>query len=539
MDLPIVYISSQLDQNVYGVKRFVNPPIMSAANIYDLKDNIENESYPSYWGAVGDGIADDTHAVNQCFHNNTRVVVLNAKYKVNAQIVCVGKPDLSVFCDGATLLGNVTGNIIRFSDCLNIRVFGSLTIKTLLSNNTTVGCFISKCHNGNFSGICVDGQYALNGVTNLKTGIELAINGGTPAPGTFSATLISKCTVSGCANGIDIQGEYYTVNDCLVNYNNYGVHIVNGNSSVIGSQFVANRIALFVNSYNANNTDHSRCVGCTMNHNLVGIYVRRTVYSWLISSCDIWANIVDPFALGWNGTFSEAIATYARTKQFGIYLEDVENINIVGNMIARNTINVGYSGIVMTSISNNSFLSDSGRTLYHIFEVGTAQSTYNANAQVTICSNTFDGPLVGNSNNALTFSGGSNSMRYNIRYSYYNNVGIVGDDYVTCDQSNQVYTLDCTKKVFRIDAAQTSNFYFWHSSLCGNDFYVFIYNHSGSATNVIIERPYSSGNIPTIINGTGLSYNSTNSAYTFSANGYWFFKARGSLPDQNDIIKLF
>jgi hypothetical protein len=90
---------------------------------------------------------------------------------------------------------------------------------------------------------------------------------------------------------------------------------------------------------------------------------------------------------------SGASAPAVSGASFGIYAENVVNLNISGCHIARNNNNLGLDGYCLCNFTGNNFLTDSGRTGVQIAEYGETNTAYGRNAQNIICNNVFDGAL--------------------------------------------------------------------------------------------------------------------------------------------------
>jgi len=137
------------------------------------------------------------------------------------------------------------------------------------------------------------------------------------------------------------------------------------------------------------NSDHGSITGATFNHNEgCGIWLKSIQYSYAVVGCQVWASI-GPSVIG-NGVN----AVNARNSSFGIYAEDVLNLVISGNHIARNKNNLGLDGYCLCNITGNNFLSDTSRTSVQIAEYGIGNTAFATNAQNIICNNIFDGNTI-------------------------------------------------------------------------------------------------------------------------------------------------
>jgi len=77
------------------------------------------ESYPQWFGAVGDGVADDTLAVKKCFSLSDTIDLLNFTYKVTSQIIITLTQDTVFKSNGGSLVysGAVLSENLVYFNC--------------------------------------------------------------------------------------------------------------------------------------------------------------------------------------------------------------------------------------------------------------------------------------------------------------------------------------------------------------------------------------------------------------------------------------
>lgn len=484
-----------------------------------------------YWGAVGNGIADDTASILLAIANNTRKVYFpEGTYLISDTIAITNKPDLAVEGDGATILMSVDAKpAMQLLTSPRASIYGSFIFKATAVFSNASSCAIRTQQSDGFiiQGVVVDGEYVFGNPATIRfpKGIRIGANGG---GGTgFAIASLDSVVVKGCKTGIEVSGEYHNFNNCQVSYcSEYGITIINtGNNSINGGQYIYNRIGLYVDSNNAGNGDHGKCVGATFNHNVAcGVFVKRTAYSWLMSGCDVWASIGDLNGAGFTpATLTEAGAVGAQTKCFGLYCQDVENLNLTGCSLSRNRINVGYDGLVTSVISSNSFLSDNTRTEGHIVEYGNGHSTFNYNAQNVITSNCFYAPFVApyTANPNIVFLTNDRSIAEVVA----NNMGTtMVPPYTTAGRlidADGTYLIDGNTQFTTINGARTLTLSMG-SSTAGNPIVISFYN----VVSQVITLNSTSTNVP-IISGTGVTYNSGTKQFTFTKNGSFVFTPYG------------
>lgn len=301
-------------------------------------------------------------------------------FRIGTALTLANKTDFSLISNGAVLYidNPVTGLVLSNMD--GFKLDGELNFTGL---NTATGFNISATTNSQFAGFRSKGL-AVGGILGVPSGKTY---GGVSVP---DQTRLHGFTAIGCGVGFQVDGEYYEmVSPQVMGCSSYGLHIKGGNFNATGGVINGNRIGVFVEGGVIGNSDHGKLCGVTINHNLAaGVYIKNTDYAFHISGCDIWATIGD-------GTANGQLTEEGRTTSFGVYLKNCDNINMVGNTIARNRVNVGIDGIATSILSNNNYVSDPARTTSHLKEYGANHSTYGLNAQNIYGPNSFDGALLG------------------------------------------------------------------------------------------------------------------------------------------------
>jgi hypothetical protein len=331
------------------------------------------------YGATGNGSTNDTLALNLAAGaiptDGGILYFPTGTYLITNTVSIINRTNLLIKSDSAIIKPNNNGSGLYFNNCPHLQIEGSLSLacgSTALVNS--FGLVIQNCQFSNIKNIFIIGDFAV--------GIYCNANG--PS---YAVACSIEATVSGCRTGILMAGEYYELCNCKVTNCKYGVDMSYGNSQITGGNFNYNKIGIMAVGGNGN-SDHGRITGATVNHNdACGIFLKNLIYSMSITGCQIWATIITTNPL------TEAAAVAARIGNFGVYIENSRNVNISGCHIARNIQNLGLDGYCMCNISNNNFLSDTGRTTIHVAEFGATNTAFGLNAQNIISNNIFDGAL--------------------------------------------------------------------------------------------------------------------------------------------------
>lgn len=112
---------------------------------------------PEMYGAIGDGVADDTKALQECFkHNNVNLG--NKTYVVSGQIELTS--DMRIAGNGATIIDTYNGKTFYAKDCKNIHISGinfSGTAKKAKTDTYIIR--FENCENVVIDNIKIDGCY--------------------------------------------------------------------------------------------------------------------------------------------------------------------------------------------------------------------------------------------------------------------------------------------------------------------------------------------------------------------------------------------
>lgn len=478
----------------------VNAVIPLASNVYS-------------YGAKGDGVTNDVAAINKALAANNDTIYFPAgDYVLSQPIVIANKSYFNFVCDNNVTFrrstGNLTTGLLRFENCSNL----SVDPFTIITVNITggYGLYFEQC-TGQIRSPVVHGPFEYGIVCEEK-----------PQSG-LDQFVIDKPSVKNCETGIYLKGEYYEVLSPQINgCTKYGVWNLGGNNSIIGGHINTSDVGLYVTGLQTTNADHGKIVGCTLNHNLsCGIFVKGTDYSFSINDCQIWATSGGPGLVA-------ATAVAAKDKHFGIYLENVENINITGCTIARQEVNMGCDGYASCTITGNNFIANVGLTTGHVIEYGIAQTEFNGNLYNCYVGNSFAGNLPGSQDRRIAFISNANARNYSVSASG----GDTGNNFLNVSAAatgNIIVDANYTNLVCAITTTAVLEI---HSSLAGSNIDISIYGITAGQTKAMIATTaIGSGNVPFII-GTGVTYTDATGTYLFSKNGNYTFRAFGALLNQ-------
>lgn len=517
-----------VDSDLYYQNGSLTTTNLNVTTINGLPPSGFNTSDVKYWGAVGDGITDDTVAIQTAINNNNSYLYFTkGTYLISDTLLVSGKTDFEIESDSAVILLSVDSkpalSLLQSPRC---SITGTLRFKATAVFTNPLNCALKvvECDGCNITGVDIDGGFVAGGgqaTCRFYIGVNVGLYGG----GVGRAVgLFSNLTIKGCQTGIYVSGEYYNFANCQVTYCLYGMQqIIAGNVAVNGGMYNENRIGIYIDSNNTANGDHGKIIGATLNHNrAAGIFIKRTFLSHLITGCDIWANTpTSSFPSGFTPTtLTEATAVSAQGYSYGVYLEDCECITMTGNSISRNIVNVGFDGIVSCNFANNMLLGNPGQTFGNFIEFGKNQSLYNANVNNAWTNNAYSGGLDGG-----TFGNDPHWAR--IRFSddpttrlnvVSNDLGLVGNA-IQIISANGTYKITPNARYIMVDGTKTLTLNLY-GAMGGNIFYFCIEAITGT---IHLNMLNYTGTAVPVISGTGATYDAANDRVAFTKTGCFTF----------------
>lgn len=388
-----------------------------------LKDNpIYDRSDVRFWGAVGNGLTDDTLALQNAFtNNNVSVYIPPGVYITSAALSISSKNNFKVIGNGATILRIGTTapsnqifivNVCTFITIENLRILQN--IQGLGGSNRALD--ISNSYGCNFFN-CEIGGSSASGL-----GVVVGINISNPDPSLAGNELylqfgitISNCNIVRAQWGMRIQA--FTTNllieGCNFSYNSLNSILLQSNSTrnnIIGCNFSASNCAIRLDGIGksvAGECDRLTIKNCSFkNISACGVYLNKTKNICSITGCDF--NVAgDNVGLAWGfGVNNTAPNNLPSSSKWGIFLQGCENVNITGNQFIECIYGIGYNGASLINISNNNFLT-SNSTIAHIWEnrilFNDGTGGYNSNGNI-ICENIFEGNYSAGASTLLTKS---------------------------------------------------------------------------------------------------------------------------------------
>lgn len=257
------------------------------------------------FGAIGDGIADETNAFQYATDAAAvkgGVVKLSSGSVYRIAGVVRLKSNVTLDLSGCTVISSGTGSCfyaeeaVNFSVC-NGRIYTSDTYPSapppaILTGN--FGIAINNCQRFKLSNLDIRG-FSDCGV--IVTSSDEAHPGEV-----VSYSNMSGCNVSYCYTGIKFIGsfrtEYISVNGCFGYKNNYaGCHLEAGNVYLLGCSFSTNTLhGLYLKS--SANGGHGNASGCSFNHNSgKNVLIDSLQQGYLFSGCNIFDDAgSDPYS---------------------------------------------------------------------------------------------------------------------------------------------------------------------------------------------------------------------------------------------------
>lgn len=343
-------------------------------NIVSVKD----------FGAVGDGLSDDTNAIQLAVDSGLSFYFPSGTYPVSG--------------------GGVTGTLDRqrvygLNDS-TIRVDGLFGLNlTSMRNSVIQGLrFLGTSETDGRAGIQVGGLDVSaihdNEFKNLESGVIATAKtreawfGGL----NYVPAAISNNRVQNCGTGIALMdmAEYIAVSDnqifaCTV----AGIYSEAGNSPIQDNLVVACEWGIHVkgngpSGVTLDNPEHSSISCNTVNHSKsCGIYLEDIFLSTLLTGNQVWA--------------TDTLGTFlSYGKSFGLFIKSGRRITSAGNVYSESAYNVGFDG--MAECSFDDAIQHTAQSLaFYLWCEGNGEFSDNRNVSITLApSNWNPTDIIGN-----------------------------------------------------------------------------------------------------------------------------------------------
>lgn len=220
------------------------------------QNKLNNKATPEAYGAKGNGVADDTKALRDCFAKN-KVVKLSGEYLVSGTIDIAS--DQQIYSENARIKYAGSDVLLRSGDCSDWQIAGKLTISgTGMKEGKASAIFIEGGKNIDISGLTV--QDFQGTALTLKQGKKFQRG---------NCLRLSNSLVTACWTGVYVypQSEYHSVSGVNVIGCHSAVEIRGGNVTWTGGNIGDNVHGLFIGGSYGSNNSHGIFQGVNINHN--------------------------------------------------------------------------------------------------------------------------------------------------------------------------------------------------------------------------------------------------------------------------------
>lgn len=350
-----------------------------------LRDNNYIKINVKDYGALGDGVNDDTTAINNAVSalpaNNGVLYFPSGNFIINTTISISNKTNLLIKCEN-TLISrpSVNGGFTFFiSSCNGLKICdGKLSI-ICSAGNSNSGLYVGSSSDITLENIAITG--------NITTGFNIAGSDG------IAKNIHIEGNTSGASSGVGFQigsittGRRMIFSNIQVNKVNYGVYSFDSSLTLVNSSFVDNRIGCYLlggvgsaegGLISNNRFNHNFCCGILID----GVNQNNGLS---VINNQLWVNTGGSFTVG------EISNATARATTFNIYIQNSRKISIRNNEIGRSLVNLGLDSYAECSfIGNNINATTPTLTVNQIVEYGDSSR---ANSHNIFLNNTMFGTL--------------------------------------------------------------------------------------------------------------------------------------------------
>ena len=227
-------------------------------NIYPMHFSSagNGQATPQMYGAVGDGVTDDTAAMQACLDNNTHVYLPDGTYLISSA--------LNIKIQGQTITGSGRTSVIKASGC-NAFNFVTAYYNVSLENFSVQGGGTSAYVGFKFDAITFNYTFKNLYIHDFKYGFQLNTSDSVNGKHNVN-TLISQCEVSNCdigiqilntsvsqvnalkvdktyvhlcGTGLNVTGNVIDVESCIIEHNDVGILIDASESGLANTNIYA------------------------------------------------------------------------------------------------------------------------------------------------------------------------------------------------------------------------------------------------------------------------------------------------------------
>lgn len=287
---------TETKQNAF---RSMNPQSVSTANFFSTMGNdgtigktsvLNLPKYlswatPQMYGAVGDGITDDTAAINACLNSNLNVLFYG-KYKISSTLSI--KTDQYIYSNNAEILFTSDTLIaLQAYDVTGWSINGKLKIKgNGKTNNTAAGLNIIGCS-----------RYLVTGLSVFDVsgwGIIIEHGSGASEGNRGERGLLSNIFVKNCWEGVRYGNlaEYTSFTNVQISACNLGLNIMGGNVTIQGGNVTENTNGILLGGTLSTNNSHGIISNMSINHNTgYNLRVVNAEFGQTFSACHFYGEI--------------------------------------------------------------------------------------------------------------------------------------------------------------------------------------------------------------------------------------------------------
>jgi len=514
-----------------------DPPVYEPTNV-------------KYWGAVGDGIADDTFAIQTAINNNTSCVYFPAGVYsiIGANLQVANKTNFTITGDGATILREQTGtpnNItLRLNACSFTTISNLYILQTnqglggnnsCLELNNSFGCIVRDCYFGGTSSSALGNVVGINIITD--TGNDYLT-----FPNLFENNYLVRCQWAMRIRSFSVN---QVIKNCVFSYNSLNSILFQNNSSRVdidGCKFSASNVAIRIDGIGKGAiTEGDRITIKNSSFNNIstcGIYANNIKYGVSIIGCDFSVN-GDNLGFGWTwGANNTAPSNLPANSKWGIFIQGGVNMCMSSNTFQGCQYGIGWNGLENSNISSNIFVNN---ITQHIFEnrtkTGTAPNNYSSN-QIIIDNNSFAG--LGTStagSRPITFNTSvSGDYTYNIKTKNNSTTTGLNSLYFNSSLPNGTYLIDPLYEEITIDLATSNATHTLNitPAMFGKSFTIVAINSATADINqrdILFTSNYTGSETPKILGG-GIQYNSVSKSFKITSTGIFTFTSNtGGIND--------